>query len=345
MQTPAAPPAAVTKAFQLQSRAMPELLSWDAPRALRRALLRWYAVHARDLPWRRTRDPYAIWVAEIMLQQTRVAVVVDYYQRFLARFPDVGALARARLSSVLTLWSGLGYYRRARALHAAARAIVGERRGELPATSAAWRTLPGIGRYTAAAIASQAHGEPCAVVDGNVQRVLERLAGERLAGEAAWCAAGALLDPRAPGDFNQAMMELGATVCTPAQPQCSVCPVRRWCATRGVLERPPQPPRRKRVVGYALAVRDTRVRLVRRPADHALMPGLWELPPFSRTPRRTPAFTLRHAITTTDYEVRIFSGNGAPPRGKWIARSQLARLPLTGLARKALKQAGLLRLE
>ena len=183
----------------------------------RRKLLVWYRKNRRDLPWRRTRDPYAIWVSEIMLQQTRVAAVVSYYERFLRRFPDVGTLARARIDTVLTLWSGLGYYRRARHLHAAARIL---RRDGFPRTAADWRRLPGVGPYTAAAVASIAFGEPAAVVDGNVTRVLSRLHAlddGRPVGDLAQ----AWLSPRAPGDFNQAVMELGATVCTPRSPECA----------------------------------------------------------------------------------------------------------------------------
>src|SRR5450755_2289271 len=196
-------------------------------RALRRALLDWYDAHHRDLPWRGgpqlpssgncgdRRDPYPIWISEIMLQQTRVAAVLDHYARFLQRFPTVQALASAREQSVLALWSGLGYYHRARRLHQAAKVIARERKGEFPRTAESWRELPGIGRYTAAAIASIAFGEPVAVVDGNVERVLARMFGEPRSGALAWRRAQELLDGLHAGDWNQAMMELGATVCTP----------------------------------------------------------------------------------------------------------------------------------
>src|SRR5450631_4397072 len=196
-------------------------------RALRRSLLDWYHAHHRDLPWRGgpqlpssgncgdARDPYPVWISEIMLQQTRVAAVLDHYARFLQRFPTVQALASAREQSVLAMWSGLGYYHRARRLHRAAKVIARERNGEFPRTAEAWRELPGIGRYTAAAIASIAFGEAVAVVDGNVERVLARLVGRPPAGEELWLTAERMLDRARPGDFNQAMMELGATVCTP----------------------------------------------------------------------------------------------------------------------------------
>ena len=181
--------------------------------------------HRRDLPWRASRDPYRVWLSEIMLQQTRVAAVIAHYQEFLRRFPTVEKLAAARQASVLAAWSGLGYYRRARMLHAAAKVIVREHGGKLPASEERLRELPGIGRYTAAAIASIAFDEPVAVVDGNVERVLQRVAGKRLAGEELWTAANRLLDAKRPGDFNQAMMELGAVVCTPRAPACLTCPV------------------------------------------------------------------------------------------------------------------------
>jgi len=199
----------------------------------RDALLNWYALNQRDLPWRRSTDPYAIWVSEIMLQQTRVAVVVDRYKAFLERFPSILALALAPEQDVLALWSGLGYYRRARMLHKAAQFVADQLQGSLPATAEALRALPGIGPYTAAAIASIAYGESVAVVDGNVERVLCRLAEWNVGSRAGGAAhkrkiedlAGQLLDPTHPGDFNQALMELGATVCLPRNPLCLECPV------------------------------------------------------------------------------------------------------------------------
>src|SRR5215472_15708785 len=153
---------------------------------LRKSLLAWYDTHRRDLPWRRDNHPYRVWVSEIMLQQTRVAAALDHYARWMQRFPSVQDLAKAREQSVLALWSGLGYYHRARRLHQAAKVIVRERSGEFPRTAEAWRELPGIGRYTAAAITSIAYGKPVAVVDGNVERLLRRISGEQMAGEQLW---------------------------------------------------------------------------------------------------------------------------------------------------------------
>ena len=204
--------------------------------ALRRKLLAWYDGNQRDLPWRRTRDPYHIWLSEIMLQQTRVAAVVVYYERFLLRFPTVAALAAADEADVLAQWSGLGYYRRARMLHTAAQIVVAEYAGRLPQSAAELCKLSGIGRYTAAAIASIAFGERVAVVDGNVERVLSRVEGNaQISIAACWHRAEQWLSPSRPGDFNQAIMELGATVCLPGQPLCGQCPIRKWCATQGRL--------------------------------------------------------------------------------------------------------------
>ncbi|HET7903271.1 MAG TPA: A/G-specific adenine glycosylase, partial [Candidatus Eisenbacteria bacterium] len=207
-------------------------------RARRAALLRWYGRNRRDLPWRRARDPYAIWVSEIMLQQTRVETVVPYYERFLERFPTLHALARSSESSVLAAWSGLGYYRRARNLRDAASLVARDHGGAIPRDPAALRALPGIGAYTAAAIASIAFDRPAAAVDGNVVRVIARWDGRRgrrddAALRRAVTARAESLAPGArPGDWTQALMELGATLCLPRDPLCERCPVARWCRAR-----------------------------------------------------------------------------------------------------------------
>ncbi len=223
-------------------------------RKFRSRLLGWFRRHQRDLPWRRTRDPYRIWLSEIMLQQTRVAAAIPYYQRFLERFPDVESLARAKEEEVLRRWAGLGYYSRARNLQRAAREIVARHGGEFPLEFAAALALPGIGRYTAAAILSIARGAPHAVLDGNVARVLARL--EALRGDlreprrwrALQSSADRLLDTGHPGDWNQALMELGATVCTPRAPKCPLCPLSASCRARqlGLAEILPEK-RRKRI--------------------------------------------------------------------------------------------------
>lgn len=308
----------------------------------RRLLLRWFDLHKRDLPWRQNRDPYRVWLSEIMLQQTRVNAVTDYYQKFLRRFPTIETLADAPESAVLAAWSGLGYYRRARMLHAAAKKIVREYKGELPKTAEGLRALPGIGRYTAAAIASIAFKQPVALVDGNVERVLQRLHGKNLAGEALWRAAADLLAQRRPGDFNQAMMELGATVCLAQQPRCLLCPVSNLCATRGKLHRERKGTRQtKREIHYAFACTNDLIFLVRRSKSATLMPGMWEFPEITSSHGTTPAWlTLRHSITVTDYRVRVV--RDSPPTGvagSWVRMSHVTALPLTGLARKILRAA------
>src|SRR5690349_7860481 len=207
---------------------MPRLTNLDSPgslRTFRRNLLAWYRVHQRPLPWRKTKDPYRIWVSEIMLQQTRVAAVLEHYKRFLKGFPTLRHLAAADEAAVLTAWSGLGYYRRARMMHQAAKILFADRSPRIPETAAELRMLPGIGRYTANAIASIAFGEPLAVVDGNVERVIARILRKKMTGECLWSTAQMLIDPDSPGEFNQAMMELGATICIPGVPLCHRCPV------------------------------------------------------------------------------------------------------------------------
>lgn len=312
-------------------------------RRFHRLLLGWFDQSKRDLPWRGLRDPYRVWLSEIMLQQTRVAAAVDHYRRFLRRFPTLIPLARAREVSVLAAWSGLGYYRRARMLHAAARKIVKHHGGCFPDTAEQLRTLPGIGRYTAAAIASIALGEPVAVVDGNVERVLQRILGKNLSNEPLWQAAEELLNRTRPGDFNQAMMELGAILCLPRQPKCLLCPVNVLCATRGEHPRSQTSKRQlKREVHYALNVRNRRVLLVQRPYSASLMAGMWELPEIPNQNGAEPWLTLRHSITTTDYTVKVVKGVVPKLSGRWISRPRIPRLPLTGLARKILRTAGII---
>ncbi len=320
-------------------------LSKSELRRLPGCLLAWYDTHRRDLPWRENCDPYRVWLSEIMLQQTRVAAVIEHYRKFLRRFPTVEKLAAAREASVLAAWSGLGYYRRARMLHAAAKAIVREYGGRFPETAECLKTLPGIGRYTSAAIASIAFDQPVAVVDGNVERVLQRLSGRRLAGDEVWGVANDLLDRKRPGDFNQAMMELGAVVCTPRAPACLTCPIIELCATRGELAATAKSaPQKKREVHYALDYRNAASRevfLVRRPRDASLMAGMWELPELDgKNGDVSPFLTLRHSITVTNYTVHIWQEVASRDvKGKWIPVGRLEHFALTGLARKILRRA------
>jgi A/G-specific adenine glycosylase len=341
--------------------------------AQRASLLGWYARSRRDLPWRQSRDPYAIWVSEIMLQQTRVAVVAERYQAFMARFPTLVSLALAPEQEVLALWSGLGYYRRARMLHKAAKFVAENLSGNLPMSSAELQHLPGIGAYTAAAVASIAHGERIAVVDGNVERVLCRFAGweagSRQGGGASLRRkitelANRLIEPSHPGDFNQALMELGATVCTPRNPHCLVCPLNADCKTRGEHKTPRRAPMMSRAVAHALSVRTPRVAgkrvgpggreilLEQRPAQLTVMPDLWELPKLrdSTVPPQNLRMTVRHAIMQVNYYVRIrvvfeddidaMTVKGGERR--WVTLRDAANMALTGLTRKVLKRAQLL---
>jgi A/G-specific adenine glycosylase len=341
---------------------------------LRNQLLAWYGKNRRDLPWRRTRDPYAIWVSEIMLQQTRVAAVIDRYQAFMARFPTIVSLARAAEQDVLALWSGLGYYRRARMLHKAAQHVSEVLGGEFPSASAELRTLSGIGPYTAAAIASIAHDEVVAVVDGNVERVLCRVAGWEAGNGKGYAAtrhriedlAARLVDPGRPGDFNQAMMELGATICLPRNPQCLVCPISVDCKTRGEHKTQPRPRMESREVGHALAVRAGRrqgkgsgasgrasmmeVLLEQRPEELTVMPGMWQLPALrdSRVPEEHLSMTVRHAIMQVNYVVHIRKADAREikeltvhaGRRRWVPLCDAASMALTGLTRKVLTRAG-----
>ncbi len=344
--------------------------------ALRRRLLGWYRANRRDLPWRRTRDPYAIWISEAMLQQTRTETVIPYYERFLERFPDVAALADAEIDDVLGLWAGLGYYSRARNLHAAARKITALHGGRIPDDPAALRSLPGVGRYTAGAVASIAFDRPEPIVDGNVTRVLTRLHGiEEDVGRPPvvrrlWEEAAALAQGADPGALNQALMELGATLCVPRAPRCPACPLESLCVShrQGDPERLPVKSRRVRrrtlevVAGWLL--RRGKALAVRRPAE-GLLGGLWELPGgdllpdeapetgLHRTLRERVALTVEsavplgvvaHAFTHLDLRLHVF--RCGPPSGRvslrgfdahrWLAPRSLEHLAHGAATRRAL---------
>ncbi len=346
----------------------------------RKRLLAWYDANARDLPWRRTRDPYSIWVSETMLQQTRVDTVIPYYERFLEHFPDMASLAGADLENVYALWTGLGYYSRARNLREAAQSVMTDFDGELPGQAEDLRGLKGIGRYTAGALASIAFDREEPLVDGNVIRVLARFLGIRDdVGKAAvverfWSLAGRLVVGPRPGDLNQALMELGAVVCTPRSPACDACPLGRDCSARADGD-PTQLPRKKKrtpvrrmEAAVAWIERGGRALAVRRP-EGGLLGGLWELPGGELKAGETPldglrrgmaegvglklgkaesAGTVEHLFTHRRLRLHVFRATGVEGRvrrqgfaeHRWLRASALAALPQGGPTRKALAALG-----
>ncbi len=331
--------------------------------SLRAAILAHYDKHKRDLPWRRTRDPYAIWVSEIMLQQTQVDVVAPRWRTFLGRFPDVRSLAAATESTVCEAWAGLGYYRRARFLHRAAQVLVSEHDAVFPRDAAELKKLPGIGRYTAGAIASIAFGQEAAIVDGNVARVLARIfaiedAPDSPAGQKRiWELAGELVVGERPGDLNQGLMEMGATVCTPRNPKCLTCPVRTACqaAARGEQELFPKATRATKVapmtMAFAIFADDTGTYLAQRPLD-GLWAGLWE-PPSAAGPGSDQELSrivgelgeavaeVSHQLSHRAITAQVFRVSRLPAALKKTLKAwpDPFAAPLSGLAKKVLKAA------
>ena len=324
-------------------------------RAIRRALLAWYRKNKRDLPWRRTRDPYRIWISEVMLQQTRVAAVIPYYERFLQRFPDVAALAAAPEQDLLAAWAGLGYYSRARNLQKAAKQIL-ELDG-FPSDYLTIRSLAGVGDYTASAISSIAFDVRRPVLDGNAARVLSRLTaesgdiGSAVVRKRLWSVADSLIDPKSPGEFNQGLMELGATTCLPREPACAACPLRNHCAAlqagrqREIPLKAGKP--RPLVVEKKLVVieRAGRILMWQRPAESRRMAGFWELPEPSQLPGARIAAghqEFRHTIVNTRYCFEVFRASLVRvPRGfQWLSTKNLHEVPLSTTAKKALACLG-----
>ena len=339
-------------------------------------LLAWFDRQRRELPWRRDTDPYRVWVSEIMLQQTRVETALPYYERFLQRFPDRASLAAAAEDEVLAAWSGLGYYRRARQLLAAARQL--EARGNgWPKSAAEWRRLPGVGPYTAAAVASIAFGEAEPALDGNAVRVLSRLAaepgdpGRAVVRRRLEELARTLLDDERPGDGNQALMELGATICRPRRPRCERCPLADDCRAAGESRPEAYPfrraaaPTRRQARVVALVARRGRILMFRRAGDDAQLAGMWELPwvegegPGEAMERELGRryggrwrlgqrlAGKRHAITDRRIEAELWRASrdddatvAEGPEAGWHAPESLAELPTGSLDRKLLGAAG-----
>ena len=340
--------------------------------SLRAGLLRWYDTNARDLPWRQTDDPYAIWVSEIMLQQTRVDTVIPYYERFIARFPTTRALATASEDEVLAAWSGLGYYRRARLLHAGVREVSQKHDGRVPRDPAARQALPGVGRYTAGAIGSIAFDQPEPIVDGNIARVLSRLLrietrlGLAVTERRLWDEATELVRGPRPGALNQALMELGATVCTPKQPGCTRCPAQSACTAHrdGVQESLPLPRKKaapKPVSTVVVAPVTTRGELWLIKQDAPLFGGLWALPMTRGTDRRAaqraledaglqavlpdrPSGQLTHVLSHRRFETTVFRATEASGRTdrqrQRFSADQLETVGVSKFTRKALSLLG-----
>lgn len=343
------------------------------PATLNRRLLAWYDRHRRKLPWRaakgRRADPYRVWLSEIMLQQTTVATVGPYYARFLARFPSLKTLARAPLDDVLGLWSGLGYYARAHNLHACAQEIVSEFGGRFPEDEARLRKLPGIGRYTAAAIAAIAFDKKAAPVDGNVERVLARLYGVDDPVPASKpklsALAKALVPDKRPGDHAQALMDLGATICTPKRPRCGFCPWRAACVAyaEGLTEvLPRRAEKRGKPLRHGIAFfldRADGTVLLRKRGTNGLLAGMWEVP---STPWREETYTrtaarghaplrarwkalpgrVRHSFTHFDLELEVWRArttDGAGLEGSFVALSEVNNVALPNLMKKVLAHA------
>jgi A/G-specific adenine glycosylase len=348
--------------------ALPSTSHLASDLAFRAALRAWYRRHARALPWRRSRDPYRIWVSEVMLQQTRVAAARPYYARFLRRFPSLRALAAAPPEQVLAAWSGLGYYRRARHLHEAARCVIERHAGSVPRDPEVFGRLPGVGRYTCGAVLSIAFDLPMPVLDGNVARVLARLHAAAVSvreprhARALWALAGSLVPMRAPGEWNQALMELGATVCTPSAPRCGACPIRRWCRAfaSGRPEDFPLTSRRRPVerVRRAVALVENRGRVLLARRSGALLDGLWEPPGVELSQGGSPrqaltaelrrlgvrarleaaGRTVRHSITHRAIEVEVWRGRGGGRLASGAAwHDGVRERPLTALAKKLLR--------
>lgn len=341
-------------------------------------LLNWYRLYKRDMPWRGITDPYRIWISEVMLQQTQVNKVVGYYEDFIKKFPEIKTLASASLQDVLKVWEGLGYYARARNLHKAAQLIVNDFNREIPKDYTTFRSLPGVGNYSAAAVLSIAFNQPYAAVDGNIKRVLSRLflmtnpVNDSSSTKAFQEKADLLLNRDEPGSFNQAMMELGATLCRPQSPTCVVCPVNEFCRAfkEGLQTVYPVRKQTKKILEYNIAAgiiyKDSDVLIVQRPLD-GLLGGLWEFPNGNLKNGETSDIAcIRHISETTNlsvsnlnyltqvkhaythfkivvdaYECEYTQGDlllNGPIDAKWIKLTELQKYPLPKATHKIIEK-------
>jgi A/G-specific adenine glycosylase len=325
---------------------------------MRDALLSWYDQHARDLPWRHEEDPYRIWLSEIMLQQTRVDTVIPYYKRFLESYPDAASLSAAKEEEVLKLWEGLGYYARARNFHEAIQEVQSRYGGGIPSETEAFRRLPGVGDYTAAAVMSIAYGIPLAAVDGNVKRVVSRLFGlpgnlqkqeKEIKNRAA-----ALLDAKRPGDFNQALMDLGASICSSRNPSCPECPLKSYCLalTQGMVDAIPPKKSQKPlplVEVTAVIIVQGQKGLIRQRPRNGLLGGLWELPTLgpgaltaSQVTLGEELAVLNHQFSHLRWKVSVFKGTlthepPAKPPWRWVTAAELMTLPFPAVYHPAVE--------
>lgn len=367
-----------TPSFELQDSGFESFAASENLSSIRTELLRWFAAQKREMPWRETRDPYCIWLSEIMLQQTRVDTVRAYYLKFLKHFKTVQDLAAADIEDVLTLWSGLGYYRRARNLHKAANVVIDTFDGVFPSRFEDILSLPGVGRYTAGAISSIAFGLERAAVDGNVHRVMSRLfcieeiKGSKELDKQSWFWAQNMVQGEHPGDFNQSLMELGATICTPRSPTCLLCPIQPWCGAfqEGKTHELPYPKPKQKVkpmyVTWGLLRRSQKVLLVQRPHE-GLFAGMWELPGLYADSEavapdeallqqmehmgldgtlRGEALEYTHILSHRKLHISVLQSHTLKGRiklpkaqWKWIEASDLDTLALSSITRKILEHA------
>jgi A/G-specific adenine glycosylase len=325
----------------------PKINDRKSASAFRRALTQWFKKNGRDLPWRRDTSPYAVLVSELMLQQTQVATVIPYFERWMQRFPDFAALAASSEADVLGLWQGLGYYSRARNLHRAAQFVVSHHAGKLPDDLEAISGLPGVGRYTAAAIASFAFDRSVPTVDGNIARVLARLfdiqelidtgSGQ----DAVWARAESLLPGKSGRLYTSALMELGALLCTPRNPQCLICPVRAFCAADEPGLLPRKKPRSQTIQldePCAWIQRGNRILLQQQEGKR--WKGLWKLPRLAAAPDFAPLHESNYPFTNHRVTLRVFRGNNrdmAGPALRWIALAELEDLPIAAPHRRAIR--------